>query len=272
MNRPWYKSPVFLWILTIVITLTSIVYQRLTGPTHPARSTVTVNQTEYSFSIIRSHHTTHDAEIILNVPDQNISGLIKWKRFKSHDSWSVDTLSRNGDDLIAVIPKQPMAGKVIFELSLRDENNRLYPLTDEPVIMRFTGPVPPSILWSHVLVMFAWMLLSTRTGLDALSGGLRAYRYTVISTILLIIGGFILGPIVQKFAFNEYWAGWPFSHDLTDNKTAAALIFWIIALWRGRKKGGRAWIVIAAIVTLIVYLIPHSLLGSELDYTKMEGQ
>ena len=31
------------------------------------------------------------------------------------------------------------------------------------------------------------------------------------------------------------------------------------------------WIVLAAVVQFIVYLIPHRVLGSELDYTKMSG-
>jgi hypothetical protein len=40
----------------------------------------------------------------------------------------------------------------------------------------------------------------------------------------------ILGPVVQKFAFGEYWTGFPFGTDLTDNKTLIAFIGWIIAL------------------------------------------
>ena len=32
------------------------------------------------------------------------------------------------------------------------------------------------------------------------------------------LGGMILGPIVQKYAFGAYWTGIPFGHDLTDAK------------------------------------------------------
>jgi hypothetical protein len=32
------------------------------------------------------------------------------------------------------------------------------------------------------------------------------------------------------------------------------------------------WALIAAFVTMAVYLIPHSVLGSELDYKKMDKQ
>ncbi len=90
---------------------------------------------------------------------------------------------------------------------------------------------------------------------------------------LIIVGGLIFGPIVQKYAFGAYWTGWPFGEDLTDNKTAVMAIAWIIALWRITRKNAsnksRWWIVAAMVVTFAVYLIPHSMRGSELDYSKL---
>jgi hypothetical protein len=76
---------------------------------------------------------------------------------------------------------------------------------------------------------------------------------------------------VQKYAFNSYWTGWPFGGDLTDNKTALAFLGWVcalVALYRSKRP--RAWALGAAIFLLLVYLIPHSLLGSEIDYDKMD--
>jgi hypothetical protein len=78
----------------------------------------------------------------------------------------------------------------------------------------------------------------------------------------------ILGPVVQKFAFGEFWTGIPWGFDLTDNKTLIAMVAWGIALWKGRKS--KYWIIFAAVVLLAVYLIPHSMLGSELNYETME--
>jgi hypothetical protein len=90
---------------------------------------------------------------------------------------------------------------------------------------------------------------------------------------LIFVGGLILGPIVQKYAFGAFWTGWPLGHDLTDTKTAIAMVFWLVATWRSKKPGGgRAWIIAAALVTLLVYLIPHSAYGSELDYTAIDQQ
>ena len=75
------------------------------------------------------------------------------------------------------------------------------------------------------------------------------------------------GPIVQYYAFNELWTGIPFGWDLTDNKTLIALIFWILAVVMNRKKERPLYVALASFVLLLVFSIPHSLFGSQLDYT-----
>jgi hypothetical protein len=117
--------------------------------------------------------------------------------------------------------------------------------------------------------MFFSMLIGTRCGLEALFNGERTRRLAIECAAMLLVGGLILGPIVQKCAFGTFWTGWPFGHDLTDNKTAVAMLFYLIALWRDIKSAkGRGWYIAASVMQLIVYSIPHSVLGSELDYTK----
>ena len=119
--------------------------------------------------------------------------------------------------------------------------------------------------------MFLAMLFSTRTGIEALIKGDRTLSYSRVTLIFLLFGGMILSPIVQKYAFGEFWTGWPFGKDLTDNKTLVAFVAWIIAVIRLRKNSEkRGWALAAAIILLAVYLIPHSMFGSELDYSTGE--
>jgi len=65
----------------------------------------------------------------------------------------------------------------------------------------------------------------------------------------------------------------PFGIDLTDNKTLIAMIAWLLALWKSKnEKTGRWWVISAAIILLAMYSIPHSTLGSELNYETMQVQ
>ncbi|HSP92825.1 MAG TPA: hypothetical protein VLN08_18065, partial [Vicinamibacterales bacterium] len=84
---------------------------------------------------------------------------------------------------------------------------------------------------------------------------------------LLLVGGFMLGPLMQKYAFGEWWTGVPFGWDLTDNKTLAAAVVWLWAAWRMRGgRQARTAIILAALVTALVFAIPHSTWGSEFKW------
>ncbi len=262
---------VLLWVLSLVLVLGTAVYQRLTGPTYPARTSVSVDGQEMKFRLLRSYDGRDDAPVRLEVPDEAIAGTMRFRRFRSNDPWSEQALQRDGRFLVASIPHQPPAGKVMYQITLSKGESFSISLTEEPVIIRFRGAVPPWVLIPHVIFMFLAMLYSTRAGFGAIfrEGGL--YKLSVWTLVLLFLGGLLLGPIVQKLAFGAYWTGWPFGHDLTDNKTMVAAIFWALAVWRLRKNpdaGG--WALAAAVILMAVYMIPHSVLGSELDFTKME--
>ena len=177
-------------------------------------------------------------------------------------------MERRGDILTGTLPHQAAAGKIMYQVTLLNGDKR-YLLNDHPAILRYKGFVPGYILYPHILFIFLAMLFSTLTGLMAIFKGKNICIYSWITLITLALGGLILGPIVQKFSFGAYWTGWPFGHDLTDNKSLVAFIFWAIALFVLHKNRlNRIWPIIASVILLIVFLIPHSMLGSEIDFTK----
>ena len=258
-----------LWIIAILITISSAAYQRLTGPTYPVRGKVQINNSEISFKLLRSETTDRDALIRIEVPDTLIHGYVKFKRYNSNDPWSELPLKLDGDFLTQQLPRQPAAGKLIYQVYLQTDSQTISITKDEPVIIRFKGHVPEIVLIPHILLMFLAMLFSNRTALEALDPEGNAKRYMYWTIGLFLVGGFILGPLVQKYAFGELWTGIPFGYDLTDNKTLIAMLGWLWAwLKNSRGQKSRGWIFFAAFLMLAVYLIPHSVFGSELNYTQ----
>jgi len=117
------------------------------------------------------------------------------------------------------------------------------------------------------------MLLALRTGIEIFRKEPKFKTLTIVTVIVLGIGGMILGPIVQKYAFGEFWTGFPYGTDLTDNKTLIAFIGWLIALVAVIKtKKPKFWVAFATVVMFAVFLIPHSVMGSELDYKKLDKE
>ncbi len=270
LNLPIARHKWLLWILAVIITLSSAAYQRLTGPTYPVRGKVTVGDTGISFKLLRSETVGKDAAVQIAIADTSITGLVRYKRYKSRDLWTSQQMIHEEGYLTARLPEQPPAGKLMYFVHLGKGNQEVSLTGESPVILRYKGAVPLEVLIPHVLIMFLAMLLSNRTALETLDAGGKIKRYIYWTIGLFFVGGFILGPAVQKYAFDALWTGFPFGFDLTDNKTLIGMLGWLWAWYvnRGNRRA-RGWVLFAAFLLLLVYLIPHSMMGSEIDYTRV---
>lgn len=272
-----------LWLLAFIITIGAAYYQRKTGPTYPKRAQAALNDSIYELKFIRSIGHDERPEIKIRVTDTNVTARLFYKRFRSNDDYSVSSFIykvypvnsplmnkvfkiTEEKGLFAEIPMQPAAGKLQYYVELTDSKGTITLFKDDPVVVRFKGAVPGFILAPHVLLMFLAMFFSTLAGLMSIFKDPKYKKYSIWTLVLLFFGGMILGPLVQKYAFGDLWTGIPFGWDLTDNKTLIAFLFWILAVVMNRKKERPLYTALAAFVLLLVYSIPHSLLGSELDY------
>ncbi|MCB0750518.1 MAG: hypothetical protein KDC52_03485 [Ignavibacteriae bacterium] len=267
------KKNVMLWIIAFVITIVTAAYQRLTGPTYPITGKINLAGNEIEYKLARSHGGEANHEVKIKIYDSEIAGNLFYKRFKTSDEWQKVPMKNVENELVGILPHQPPAGKLQYYIELQKQSLVVKFPMEAPVVIRFKGDVPPYVLIPHIFAMFFGMMLSTRTGLEFFSDGKNIKKLTIWTLGFLIVGGFILGPIMQKYAFGEYWTGIPFGHDLTDNKTLIAILGWAIAFIMYKKsKHPKRWALFAAIVLMIVYSIPHSVLGSELDYNQLDKE
>jgi len=258
------KLSIWLWALAFLVMVTAAVHQRRTGPTHPLRGHVDIGEQQLTYRLPRSAENVRDAKIV--IPDTGVSARVLWRRYPTEDPFTVVFMApeQSGDKMVltANIPPQAAAGKIEYKIEI---GNSTIP-DDETVVLRFKGPVSAPVLILHILIIFAAMLTSTRAGLGALFGR-DEKRLSWVTLCLIFVGGMILGAFVQKAAFGAYWTGWPFGSDMTDNKTLFMFAGWLAAcLLFMFPKVKRVAVVLASILTLVVYLIPHSLRGSQLDY------
>lgn len=268
------------WALSLVITVLFAMFQRVTGPTYPAKGVFTSadGKVTGSYKFPRSC-TTGTSDCLLEFKLKASSApealaVVKWRRYKMPDAWAEIPFSAGAggtsSDYSAVLPAQPPAGKLEYAVFLRttagDEQ-----LGGGPLVTRFKGSVPVWALVPHIILMFLFLLFSTRIFLSVFSSGFAVKHALFFNLLFLLLGGFLFGPLVQYYAFGQAWTGFPFGYDLTDNKTLLMLLAWLPALYFVLKgRGFRAWVTLAFVVTFAVYLVPHSLFGSELDYKKGE--
>jgi len=270
--RPGYADPmnrILLWALSLILTLGSARYQERTGPSYPVRGELPSAGGSLTYELPRTHVTTSGAEV--SIPALTSAGTLHWRRYPLAEPFRQIPLTLAGDSLRALLPAQPPAGKVEYYFELPGAFVPRLP-ADRTVVLRYRGEVPIAALLPHIVLMFLSMLIAIRAGLGA-AAGRDEPRLAWIVLAGFTIGGLVFGPIVQKHAFGAYWTGVPFGWDLTDNKTLIMWFAWLAAcLAPGlRPRWRRATVVGAAVVTLAVFMIPHSMQGSQLEYTQQDN-
>jgi hypothetical protein len=269
------------WILAVLITVGAAYYQRTTGPTYPKKVELSFSDAQYHLKLIRSQEIGKPCYIDIDVNGDQIKGKLFYKRLGVKEGWTERILEERSKKVKAffgegpeqkvlstILPEQPEAGKLQYFIELNKNEEIQFIAKEKPIVIRFKGHVPAYILAPHIFFMFFAMLLASITAIYYFAKDYDRTKYFGIRTFFsLFIGGMVLGPLVQKFAFSEFWTGVPFGWDLTDNKTLIAFTAWTIAMvfnFKGNKKP-ILWL-IATLVLYAIYTIPHSAFGSEFNY------
>jgi hypothetical protein len=227
------------WAVAAALTLACFAFQNRTGPTYPLEGKFRTARGEVSFKFLRSEEIGQGLQIMLRDPvPQGVSAKVRYRRYKSNDGWSETPMNpgtfrffRRGTaeevrGVGATLPSLPQrAGKYEYQVLVDDGTGVRSVTGDRPVHARYKAPVPHAVLLVHILIVFLSMTLALRTGIAALTGGeVRGLLWATIGSLLL--GAFVLGPIVQKYAFGVWWSGVPFGYDWTDNKVLVELLGW----------------------------------------------
>ncbi|MCU0726408.1 MAG: hypothetical protein MUE73_11555 [Planctomycetes bacterium] len=270
---------ILLCVVAFLLTLVSAAWQRLSGPSAPRRGSFEAGGADHRFRLPRTAITGRDLRVAVPDPGNGAAGEIRYRRWPTEDPLTVVPLAR-GDGALAVdLPTQPAAGKLQYHilLTVRGQEVRVPADPARDPIVRFRGAVSPAILVPHIALMFLAVFFGLLAGLEAAFRPKGMRRSTWAALVTMTLGGLLFGPLVQKAAFGAYWTGFPFGHDLTDNKILFMWFAWVGAvialrsLPAGRIRIRRVVVLAAAILMFGVYLIPHSTWGSELDWKKHDA-
>jgi hypothetical protein len=253
------RLSIVLWIIAAALTLASARWQRVSGPTWPVSGRVDVGGVHVGYVLERTHAGA-DAHLVRLAAPEDVTGRVEWRPLGGDRAWTDVAMVHTGGQLVAELPGQASGRKLEYRVWLERGATRVaLPSESGGIPIRFRGHVPAWVLLPHIVVMFLAMLFSTRAGLEGLRREPRLRRLADGTVALLFVGGIVLGCLVSWYAFRIPWGAVPFGWDVTDNKTQLALIAWIAAaIALRRTRGGRTWAIAAALVTLVVFAIPHS--------------
>jgi hypothetical protein len=271
---------ILLWFFAFILAISAMIYQRSTGPTYEYRGKLKYAGEDYKYELLRSQETIEGAIIELPFFEAaNYNATLHYKRYQTEDDLTSLNFQLDEDNrFIAQLPLQPAAGKMEYYITGTIDGNEFYipAKGEQSIVLRYKDPVANSILIPHVVMMILVIIFGIRAGLSALFDFKTMRRWVVVAFAAMTVGGLIFGPLVQKSAFGEYWTGFPLGSDFTDNKILIMWIVWALALAiigfkpKKKEKVSKTTVLIAAVVMTVVYLIPHSMGGSTLDYDKVD--
>ncbi len=264
---------VAVWVLTILCTACLLVYQRVTGPTYPIRVHSQIGGAEVSGKLIRTHFTNGPASVEITAPQAKGSILI-WRLYPTQNAWSETEMVRRGDVFSATLPQLPQAGKVEYYVKVTGPSGTGVTPAEGSAILRYKGETPAWLVVIHVLFMFLGPFFAFRAATGLLFGDKNPSKWLPALVFFLSVGGFILGPWMQLLSFGALWTGWPVGEDLTDTKTLIAIAGWIVAFVADHRQlsWNRYAFWGAMLIMLTVFIIPHSVRGSQIDWSKQSAK
>ena len=249
-------------MLTIVVVLGGLVYQRVTTPSYPLDVERIHEGRTIRASLGRSHFGAEDQRIVIEGTPPEWEGELLWRNVAEGGAYQHAPLRNLGAMTIASIPNQPRGQRVEYRIEFVIDEGLLRIPRLGTVITRFKGETPSWVVVGHVLLIYCALLFGTRAGLDAVNLGARGPFYAKLSLLSFILGGFLFGPLLKWYAYGRLWGGPPLGADSTDMKTLALVVAWTLpVVFRSIGRPARPWILLASLLGILAFLMPHTMLS-----------
>ena len=270
----------------ILITLVIFVVARRLSKNRPSEVEWTGNGVKITHLTVYEQVGPGQPEIILQVkPATEIAASVLY-RVPGVETFDTVGISEISDGIWSA--RLPMGKKGdrleygirITQMTLLDGGSSSTATSDTGnYLIKYKGEVSVTVLALHILCMFAafFFIVEAVLGASAMLFMGEEKEFTVAQTrwvlLFTFIGGVPLGFVLNRQRFGPIWEAFPFGIDITDNKTQLIIIVWIIIAalsWKSFmcRRTGRdaigpgafaAAVIIASVISLFLYLVPHSL-------------
>ena len=257
---------VALWIAALLIVLAVVAWQWWVDTTHPKQGDVVVSGQTVTYRFLRSGPSGEPLRVTIAAPEE-LSGNLRWRPHPGEEAFESLTMLRDGEQLVGFLPSRPPGDRLEYSLVLAGPSGLTWIPADGTIVVQFQGPVPRFVLVPHIAILLLTILVGVRAALGAVWALPDAGRLSMLTLAGMTVGGMILGPIVHKLALGAFWTGWPFGSNWGANSTVVMWLVWVVAVLAARAaqdvtdRFARTTVVGAALVTIVVSLVPRGLLG-----------
>jgi hypothetical protein len=275
-------------LIAFIFTLVLLGFARRVTMVRSVHKTVEKSGVIIDHNTVPKKESQGDAQILVKVMGANDVKL--FYKIEKGEFQSVDMTPKEGesDVFVASIPHHKKGTKAWYYIEAQkqiDDKKLTVSLPDrkstnfDPILLKFEGAVPPFIIFSHVFSNFAaiffsvlavWKAIDLEKGKSTLK---KSVVFSLLTFVFLFLGFFVIGCALNYFAFGSLWEAFPFGSDVTDSKSQIVLLLWLVTLLLVKgtilgknpsknlvsEKTYSTMVIISFVVTVVMYLIPHSI-------------
>lgn len=254
----------FSWLLAIALTGAAGYYSYTNGPSRPLPLNAQLSNYTIEASLPVVHQGTRELAIPVIAPHTSIRGRMLYKILPA-EKWTIEALARQGDRLLAFLPKLKDDEKVEYYIELFSGTQSVsFPETGT-VLLRYRSDDPFSVLWFHFFFAGVAVLFAFRAGIEGAYYDGQNKNYTLLAFLFFIVGGVGIGMASGEILYSTAWNGIPFGWDATHNLTLALILLWGIATireWSHPSEVDRPsrniMVLIAFLATIAFMAVPHT--------------
>lgn len=249
------KQSLILWISAAIITFLAGYIQNRTSSTYPVSGTIGIDGQKVSYQFKKICSNKSDYLIMIRSDVENLKGIFSWRIGDKNKCWQIDTMKYSEKNLIENIPKQPALTKVEYTVKLIHNNREYFIPKKEINNIKFLGTVPLTIEIHFYLTLFIGIVLAFRSGLEYFKEKPRLRLYSIFSLIAFFSCAMIFAPVKRAYEMGIIGKTVPTLGELFDGWLIALFLLGILNLILiSYSKYPRIWIMIASILTLIIFL------------------
>jgi hypothetical protein len=263
-------------VLAFVLSVLMLLLARITATSSPRDCDVEIDRISLSHRTVTESFGENPELLLKALSADELEPVVYYTQTLG-GPYEAETMRLVDSGFVATLPMLQKNSKWWYRIMVFKQGELLatFPPGKDQFI-KFKGRVPPFILISHIIFMYATMfagVLALLSAVDIVTGKgnvRRSIKYVMWTLILGVIGGFVFGPMVSYQTLGIPYEGIPFDDDITDSKTLVFMLFWLFTFLISRRglkgkemavsRGAYALLVIMSfIVTFGLFLIPHSI-------------
>jgi len=172
-------------------------------------------------------------------PAQRIGAVARWVAPPSTKVENAPVLQVEPGSYVAYLPELAKGTRIRYWITVRNVEQtvvRIPEKSNDLITLKYKDAASTWVIVAHIAFMFGafFFMILALLGSIRMLRGLEGKRSTVNAArwvlILCFIGTWPLGLALNYQTFGVLWQGFPFGSDVTDNKTQAMFLFWLVCL------------------------------------------